>query len=399
MTSAKTVIGLILIGCLCNACAVTHEDVGSSTMIQPGERPELSTDEAGLWMAMDKVENKLKTSGHVVTDPTLNRYVRDVHCKIVLAYCQEVRIYIVENPEFNAAMAPNGVMVLWTGMLLRTENEAQLAVVLGHEMAHYLQRHSLQVWRDMRNKMGALMFIQLAAMAAGQFAGVPAAGAIGPAAALITQGSIFAFTRDKEREADQLGLEMIAKAGYDPTEAPKIWEALVEERDADDDSGPLIFFSTHPTSEERIENLTSQAKTLRGHNERLFVGRDELRAVVTPMLGKLLHEEVHKREYARTEVLLNRLIQVGVGLAELYFSLGELYRLRAEEGDADKAVAAYRNSVNADETPAELYRSLGLVLEKKGDTAGARDAFTNYLKAMPEATDREMVQWYISTLK
>jgi len=55
--------------------------------------------------------------------------------------------------------------------------------------------------------------------------------------------------------------------------------------------------------------------------------------------------------------------------------------------------------VNATDTPAELYRSLGLVLEKKGDTAGARDAFTNYLKAMPEATDREMIEWYISTLK
>ena len=103
--------------------------------------------------------------------------------------------------------------------------------------------------------------------------------------------------------------------------------------------------------------------------------------------------------YAKTEVLLNRLIKGGVGSGELYFSLGELFRLRGEEDDADKAVAAYRKSVNATDTPADLYRSLGLVLEKKGDTAGARDAFTKYLKAMPEATDREMIEWYISTLK
>ena len=399
MTSTRTIVALIIVACLCNACAATHGEVGSSTMIQPGEHPELSTDEAGLWMAMDKVENKLKTSGHVVKDPTLNRYIGEVHCKIAPDYCQEVRIYVVEHPQFNASMAPNGVMILWTGMLLRTENEAQLAIVIGHEMAHYLKRHMLQVWRDMRNKMGALMFIQLAAAAAGQFAGVPAAGAIGPAAALITQGSISAFSRDKEREADQLGLEMVAKAGYDLREAPKIWQALIEERDADKDSGPSIFFSTHPTNEERIENLSILAETLSRGKEYSFLGRDRLRAVVTPMLRQLLYEEVHEREYARTEVLLNRLIRSGAGLGDLYFSLGELYRLRAEDGDADKAVAAYRKSVNANDTPTDLYRSLGLVLEKKGDTAGAREAFKKYLKATPEATDHEMVEWYISTLK
>ena len=112
--------------------------------LQPGERPGLETTEAGLWMLMDKMEERLKTSGRVVEDDALDAYMRDIVCRLEPAHCPHIRIYVVDVPYFNANMAPNGMMQVWTGLLVRTENEAQLAFVLGHELAHYVRRHSLQ---------------------------------------------------------------------------------------------------------------------------------------------------------------------------------------------------------------------------------------------------------------
>ena len=119
-------------------------------------------------------------------------------------------------------MMAKGTMQVWTGLLLRVQNEAQLAAVLGHELTHYLRRHTLQRWRDIRAKTDALIFFQLATAVAG-------VGIVGTVATLATIGSIKAFSRDMEREADSLGFEIMTKAGYDPREMPKIWEMMIAE--------------------------------------------------------------------------------------------------------------------------------------------------------------------------
>ena len=98
----------ILILCLtCLSCATTPVPE-----IKPGEKPALETDEAGLWMAMDHMEQDLKTSGRVEIDPTLNSYVRRIVCKLEPDICDDIRFYIVNTPDFNAFMAPNGCMVI-----------------------------------------------------------------------------------------------------------------------------------------------------------------------------------------------------------------------------------------------------------------------------------------------
>lgn len=393
-------ISLLIIAVLGYGCGTTGGGFGTKTMIQPGERPALSSDEAGLWMAMDKNEQNLKTSGRVVKDPNLNSYVRGVFCRLTPDYCADIRLYIVNKSGFNASMAPNGVMVVWTGTLLRTENEAQLAFVLGHETAHYLQRHSLQQWRDARTKLDALVFVQLAAIVGGAYAGAPGVGrTAGQLIGLIVKGSIFAFSRDQEREADRLGLEMMVKAGYDPSEAPRIWEALIKERDAEDNSRPLIFFSNHPTGEERIDNLTSQTQSFTSLNEDSFVGHEKFQDVLGPWRAKFLREELHQREFARTQVLLDQLIKRGFGLGELHFFQGELYRLRGEDEDTQKAIAAYRKAEDTSNPPPETYRSLGLLLSRIDNVVGARLAFERYLQVRPDAEDRKMVKSYISGLK
>ena len=139
-------------------CATPRGESGALRDLKAGERPTLDSDEAGLWMAMDRVEANLRTSGRIIADPALNSYVRTLVCRLTPPHCDGIRIYVVQTPHVNASMAPNGMMQIWTGLLLHAENEAQVAYVLGHEIGHYVRRHSVQQFRDLRTKAAASVF-------------------------------------------------------------------------------------------------------------------------------------------------------------------------------------------------------------------------------------------------
>ncbi len=106
-------------------------------------RPDAASDEGGLWALMDREERNLRRSPFVVPDARLKAYLQAVACRLGGQHCPDIRVHLVRTPVFNASMAPNGMLQLWTGLLLRVENEAQLAAIVGHEIGHYLQRHSV----------------------------------------------------------------------------------------------------------------------------------------------------------------------------------------------------------------------------------------------------------------
>ena len=141
MNWSKTLFMAVVYGIVCTACAIPHGELGAIENIDSGKRPELHTDEAGLWMVLDNMEEKLKTSGNRITDPHINQYVREIVCKLAGPDCASIRIYVMQVPLFNATMAPNGIMQIWTGLLLRAKNEAQLAYVLGHEIGPVSYTH------------------------------------------------------------------------------------------------------------------------------------------------------------------------------------------------------------------------------------------------------------------
>lgn len=381
MRPARAVPVLAFLCLFITACAT-----GPIEDIEPGKRPALNTDEAGFWMVTDRVEEKLRTSGRVVKDPEINVYVRDILCRVTPEHCANIRLYVVRTPNFNASMMPNGAMQVWTGAILRSRNEAQLAYVISHEVAHYLRRHTVQRWRDARAKTNALVFFQFAAAAAG-------VGFVGPILQIVALGSIFGYSRDQEREADRLGFEMIVEAGYDPREAVKIWESLMEEKDASDDPKKLIFFATHPATEERRKTLAKLAEGQIGNGG--LVGEDKLAAIASSYRPHWLRDELRHRDYPRLEVLFKQQLDFSDQRGMLHYYQGEIYRLRGEEGDDAKAVAAYQEALLADGAPPLTHRALGLVYWSLGRTDEARAAFENYISAAPAADDRPMIESYI----
>ncbi|MGK6320050.1 M48 family metalloprotease [Sphingomonas sp. DT-204] len=335
-------------------------------------------------MEVEEAERELKTSNFVVRDAALNAYVRGVLCRTVGDdKCRAARIYIVRTPFFNANMAPNGMMQVWTGLLLRTQNEAQLAAVLGHEFAHFEQRHQLRGFRDARARTDAMAWLSFLPY------GIGLLGQVGQL------GGYFANSREMEQEADVLGLKAMSAAGYAPGEAPRIWSQLRAEQDAtaaerrrkskkDKNGG---FFATHPNSAARVAYLAAAARALPGDR----AGEAEYRAALAPWWPALIDDQIKLNDFGATEFLLNELAQGGGWTADLLYARGELYRSRGTDADMAKAADFYRQALAAGSTLPEARRGLGLALLRTGATAEGQAMLRHYVTMKPDAGDRAMM--------
>ncbi len=360
----------------------------------PGQRPAPDTDEAGLWLVMDQAEERLKTSAMLERDPALNAYVRGVVCRLTPDFCPEVRVYVIDQPYFNASMAPNGAMQVYTGLLLRVENEAQLAFVLGHETGHYVGRHSLEQWRKIKNTAGALLIFSIGASAGG-------VGALGTLAELAAASTIYGYSRDKEREADGFGFKVMLGAGYSGRESAATWRYLVEETAHSDsektrkEEARGSIFRTHPLTSERIETLDELAKSAAGPSD---LGVERLRAVTEPHLDQWLKDDLRRRDYGESLFLIDRLIADGRAPGIVYFYKAEAFRLRHKDGDAGLALTNYERATSYSDAPAAAWRELGQAYWRQGDKEKAEASFRRYLELAPEAQDRLIVDDYLKRL-
>ena len=361
--------------------------------LQPQFRPDPKSLEAGLWMSVEKAENRTKTAGNRINNLALNQYLEEIVCRLVKDFCQDIRVYVIRLPVFNASMYPNGMMHIWSGLLLRVQNEAQLAAVLGHEIGHYLRRHSLQRFEKIRDTSNVLTFAQigLAVAGIGQFRDLVTLGAL---------ASLSSYSRDHEREADGFGLLFMAKAGYDPGEASNIWKRLVEEGKSDPGyKRPPIFQATHPQSTERMKVLEMLASQIRKELSKNFEnGRERYENIVLPMRAQFLRDELRLRKFKRSKILIDMLIKDGSNVGELYYFKGELYRARNEKKDPQEALRWYKKSIDEGFFLDRIFRSMALVHRKLGNTEEAILALKEYIRLNPAAEDIELIKSLIERL-
>ena len=158
---------------------------------------------------------------------------------------------LVDSKELNAWCMPGGKIVFYTGILPVCKDDAGIAAVMGHEVAHALANHGQQ-------RMSAGLLQQLGAVGA-----QVAVGNKSPETqALVMQaygigtevGGMLPFSRAHESEADMIGLTLMAIAGYDPINAVKVWERMSA---LSNGQAPAEILSTHPSNESRIRDLTA----------------------------------------------------------------------------------------------------------------------------------------------
>ena len=195
-----------------------------------------------------QTDREIKAQYGIYSDQALNAYVQRVGQRMTpLTHRPHLTYYfaVLDTPVVNAFAVPGGYVYVTRGILALMNSEAELAVVLGHELGHVNARHSIA-------KLSQLMLAQLGLGVAGviseTFAKLSGAASIG------IQLLFLKFSRDDEREADALGVEYSRKDGYNPGEMISFFASL--ERLGDLSGGQSLpgFLSTHPLTSKRIQN-------------------------------------------------------------------------------------------------------------------------------------------------
>lgn len=155
---------------------------------------------------------------------------------------------VIDSPQVNAFALPGGKVAVYTGLMPVAENVDGLAVVMGHEISHAIARHGAE-------RMAHQKLVQLGTLAAGMALSdmdtgtqQMVMGALGVGA---QYGVLLPFSREHESEADKMGLILVARACFDVTEAPRLWERMGRASRG----APTEFMSTHPSHETRIRQF------------------------------------------------------------------------------------------------------------------------------------------------
>ena len=271
-------------------------------------------------------------------------------------------------------------------MLLRCQNEAELAFVLGHEITHYLKRHSL-------------LNFQKKVHTTGSFAGLTATGGIGQLFGLMAAGTIASYSRDQESEADAGGFDLAVGKGYDSGQGVFFMANTAEEEDANANrTKSSAYLSSHPDMKERLAVLTKRADDIQARAHANIIGAEAYRADIGPRRAAWLEEEFNRGDYGQSVAMIKQLLKGEPQSGELQYYLGEAYRRRNADGDAGNAMAAYEAAIAATDAPNAAHRGLGLVALKAGQKNVAREEFQKYLSLVPMASDRDTVEYYLATL-
>ena len=363
-------------------------------LVGPGFKPT-ERDEMGLWKEMDRAEEEIAGSNLLINDPKLTGYLKGIIGKVGGPAAQDFRIYLAHIPDFNAMMFPSGFAVVFTGLLLRMRNEAQLAGVIAHESGHFLRRHMIRSWRDQKRKTDIFAIGAMLAGVGGAGAGVYLGDYV-QLAQLGTLLSLFQYSRAMEAEADAMGAKLIAETGYPPIEMANIWEQLIGEENATARyrgkhrrRGSL--FDTHPSEGSRMVDLRADAAELTVPGKPYDSGRERYLSTIGGIRPMLLDDQVKLNDPGGSQYLIETLAQDGWnGLLRFYE--GEVWRLRNRPGDQIRADQSYAAAVVYPDAPADAWRWHGISLMKQGRPAEAKAAFTRYLTMKPDAPDAAWVR-------
>lgn len=356
----------------------------------------MAEDERRLWNMSKEEQKRLERSDLIYEDLILTAYLNKVAQKLIPENIKgkglSFQIKVIKNPLVNAFAFPNGVIYIHTGFLAKMENEAQLATVLGHELTHVTHRHVIQGFRNVKNTAAFLTTLQVVAAPAGLYGmGATILGAIGAMAA------VSGYSKELEAEADREGLNSMVRAGYDPREAPTLFEHVKRDIEEQNIEEPF-FFGTHPHLQERKDNYAQLLQnTYEG--KKGFKGTEKFMEKILPLLLDNALLDLSMGRYSLAEEDIERFLQREPKSARGHYCLGELFRQRGEEGDREKAEKEYQLAVQYNPSYPEPYKGLGVVYYKKGDKEEARAQFEKYLSLVPNPSDKGYIEQYLQSIK
>ncbi|MBF0394799.1 MAG: M48 family metallopeptidase [Alphaproteobacteria bacterium] len=230
-------IALVLV-LLCAAC-------GEQTGVGLDLVPEPRAERMGL-QAWREIRAATPASGDA-SDQRRAQAVADAVLAAAGESPADWEVVVFQGPQANAFALPGNKIGVYEGMMRLADTDARLAAVLAHEVAHNQERHAVE-------RMSSAVAAQAGTDLAGAVLGAAGVGSPGTVSTLLDLGAqyglLLPYSRNQELEADRLGLNIMARAGFDPRAAVTLW------RDMDRSGGqPPAFLSTHPNPGQRIEQL------------------------------------------------------------------------------------------------------------------------------------------------
>ncbi len=272
----KNIAFALLMLALLSACATSP--TGRRQLMLVSEKDAISASRQQYLQTM----GKLSSEGKLVTDPKILKRVDTITGRLIsqaiimrpATSSWEWSVQVIDEPKtVNAWCMAGGRMAIYTGLIQKVDpTDDELAQVMGHEISHALANHTAE-------RMSVAMASQLGAMAVGiasDSAGGMAA-AQGAAAVAITLPN----SRASETEADRIGIELAAKAGYDPRAAATLWQKMAKAGGG----GPPQFLSTHPAPGNRQATLATLAPQMQQYYEQPGA-RPVYQLVRTPVVAK-----------------------------------------------------------------------------------------------------------------
>lgn len=234
---------------LAAGCAVSPTGEKTLLLNSPQQMNAMGT------QSFEQMKEKLE----IEKDKQTNRYVQCIADAIVMQVPREYgyapqdwELVVFKDEAVNAFALPGGKMGVYTGMLKVADNQDQLASVIGHEVSHVLAQHgNARMSQQMLTQLGITATSLVLADQVDSKTQKAAVMALGLGA---QYGILLPYSRAHESEADMLGQELMAKAGFDPREAVSLWQTMAEKGGA----APPELLSTHPASTTRIRKLDAQ---------------------------------------------------------------------------------------------------------------------------------------------
>ena len=249
-------IAIMMIVVACSENLVTGRN--QLSLVPESQLQEMAKTEYQSFLSQNKVvsssANKdaemVKRVGSRIAAAITSYYKSKGQGEVVEGYLWEYNL--VDDKAVNAWAMPGGKIVVYTGLLPVTQNEAGLAVVLGHEVAHAIAKHgSERMSQGLLQQLGGVaLSVAISSKPAETQNLFMSAYGVGS-----NVGYMLPHSRKQELEADKLGLSYTALAGYNPREAIPLWERM---RDMSTGSKPPEFLSTHPAEDTRIDALKKE---------------------------------------------------------------------------------------------------------------------------------------------
>jgi len=237
----KNCIFISLILLITYACATTPVSNRSSLILIPKSQ-EISLGKQSYKQILKKEKESEDLQLNKIVLRTAKRIIAVSHMPNL-----DWEVKLIESEQKNAFALPGGKIAIYTGILAVAQNEAGLATVISHEIAHVIARHGAQRMTQQILLQGAMIGAGLSMKNKTQRNLILAALGVG-----VLYGFTLPFSRSHESEADQIGLIYMANAGYDPNEAIKFWKRF---SDIKEKKGPPEWASTHPADRTRMRGL------------------------------------------------------------------------------------------------------------------------------------------------